>query len=319
MNILFDFDGTLFDTYPAIVENIYREVKDSRKHLIQKEEIYKLAKVNAKLAMDMLEFDEAQRKNVYDRQFDVTPELTPPFPHLEAILQYADTNVIMTHKSGAAVKEILNYYGWTKYFAEIVSKDNGFPKKPDTAAYTYLHEKYHIDLVIGDRQLDLIPAKALGIATCSFRNYLPEANFYIDDYANFPLIVLGMKYGVKSHAMEKPELSEVWLENFFEKSSNEYQNVMKIVEKSEEKEIAYLHRIGLSEKVKHTGFYPLDGALYALEHGFSGTVIKSILLHNGFPNKVDTYEEDVRNIYYLFETFQTEYVRNRIYQFNKSL
>ncbi len=62
LRILFDFDGTLFNSYPNIVKNIYREVKDERKHIISEEEVYRLVKVNAKFAMDMLEFDDEQRK-----------------------------------------------------------------------------------------------------------------------------------------------------------------------------------------------------------------------------------------------------------------
>jgi len=59
--------------------------------------------------------------------------------------------------------KFLRYYGWENYFAEIVTLANGFPRKPPVDSYQYLLTKYSIDLAIGDRELDLIPAKKLGI------------------------------------------------------------------------------------------------------------------------------------------------------------
>jgi len=48
-----------------------------------------------------------------------------------------------------------------------------------------LHEKHHIDLAIGDREIDLIPAKELGIATCIFQNQNVNADYYLSNYADF--------------------------------------------------------------------------------------------------------------------------------------
>ncbi|MGX5609164.1 HAD-IA family hydrolase [Bacillus cereus] len=315
MRILFDFDGTLFDSYPNIVENIYQEIADERKHIIPKEEVYRLVKVNAKFAMDMLEFNEEQRKRVYSKQYDVIPELNKPFPHIEKVLQYASKNVIMTHKSGDAVREILEFYNMSHYFEEIVSKDSGFPKKPNPESYKYLHEKYHIDLVIGDRQLDLMPGKELDIVTCSYQNHLPAADYYIDDYSNFPLVVLGMKYDVKSHSKKKPELNESWLKQYFDVDSQEYRDILKTVETTQQTEIAFLYKLGLSPKVKRTGYYPLDGALFALEHGFKASVVKTILLHNRNREEIDSNKE-VKEIIDLFESFLTPYVEEKIKNFN---
>ena len=51
-----------------------------------------------------------------------------PFGGVEEILKYADKNVIMTHKHRAGVMEILEYYGWDKYFVDMVTIDDGFPE-----------------------------------------------------------------------------------------------------------------------------------------------------------------------------------------------
>jgi FMN phosphatase YigB (HAD superfamily) len=45
-------------------------------------------------------------------------------------------------------------------------------------------------LVVGDRDLDLIPARELNIKTCAFQNRNIEADFHIDSYADFIAEVL---------------------------------------------------------------------------------------------------------------------------------
>ncbi len=45
----------------------------------------------------------------------------------------------------------------------MVTIGDGFPRKPNSLVYDYLHKKHNIDLAIGDRELELIPAKELGM------------------------------------------------------------------------------------------------------------------------------------------------------------
>jgi FMN phosphatase YigB (HAD superfamily) len=59
------------------------------------------------------------------------------------------------------------------------------PRKPDAASYKYLHEKYEIHLAIGDREIDILPAKSLGIKTCLFQKSTPGADFYLSEYRDF--------------------------------------------------------------------------------------------------------------------------------------
>ncbi len=53
-----------------------------------------------------------------------------PFDGVEEILKFADKNVIMTHKHRDGVLAILKYYGWDKYFVDMVTIDNGFLANP---------------------------------------------------------------------------------------------------------------------------------------------------------------------------------------------
>lgn len=181
MNILWDFDGTLFDTYPAYTDIFYKVLGGS----IKREEIFDCLKVSASHAIKHYRLSEEQVKEILAKEDDLHPRLTPPFPGVKDILQFAEVNVIMTHKPRTEVINILKYYGWEQCFQEIVAGDDGYPRKPDPASYKYLHDKYRIDLVIGDRELDILPAKTLGIKTCLFQNSTSGADLYLTNYEDF--------------------------------------------------------------------------------------------------------------------------------------
>ncbi|MEK5389383.1 HAD-IA family hydrolase [Margalitia sp. FSL K6-0131] len=181
MNILWDFDGTLFDTYPAY-SNVFSQVLGEA---VDKKEIYETLKISFSHAVHYYGITENQIKEIDTLESQLAPKDIKPFENAEEILKFANKNVIMTHKDRKGVLSILEYYGWDKYFADIVTIDDGFPRKPNSAAYKYLHEKHHIDLAIGDREIDLIPAKELGIATCIFQNQHVNADYYLSNYADF--------------------------------------------------------------------------------------------------------------------------------------
>jgi len=181
MNILWDFDGTLFDTYPAYTDVLYKVLGEK----VDKAAIYKELKISFSHAIQFFNLNEQQVNEIKDLNRAIVASEVKPFPGVEEILKAADTNVIMTHKSYAGVTHFLRHYGWEKYFAEIVTLENGFPRKPAVDSYHYLHTKYSIDLAIGDRELDLIPASQLGIRTCMFQNHCEFADFHLSNYADF--------------------------------------------------------------------------------------------------------------------------------------
>lgn len=104
---------------------------------------------------------------------------------MQDILKFADKNVIMTHKHRDGVLEILKYYGWDKYFLDMVTIDDGFPRKPNPASYIHLHQKHRIELASGDRELDLLPAKELGIVTCIYQGQSDVADYHLHDHLEF--------------------------------------------------------------------------------------------------------------------------------------
>lgn len=183
MNILWDFDGTIFDTYPTIVQTFKRLIND--KHVSDEEVLEKL-KVSSLHAIDYFgvekeEFD----KTFHQQESELDVREKPPFAYVEEVLKAASCNVIVTHKAKKSAVDILTHYKLKHYFTEIITLDDGYNRKPDSQSYRYLHNLYHIDLVIGDRELDLHPGREIGIKTCAFQNAYLEADFHIQDYQQF--------------------------------------------------------------------------------------------------------------------------------------
>lgn len=133
---------------------------------------------------------EEQIQLFISRTSRLNPALTPPFPYVKKVLMFAQTNVIMTHNTRKEVNSILEYYGMKSLFQDMITRDDGYPRKPDPASYEVLHGKYGLDLVIGDRELDILPAKTLGIKTCLFQNGTPGADYYLNSYEEFFKVIV---------------------------------------------------------------------------------------------------------------------------------
>ncbi|WP_449538901.1 HAD-IA family hydrolase [Ferdinandcohnia sp. Marseille-Q9671] len=186
MNILWDFDGTLFNTYPALVKGF---IHLSGKKL-DPNEVLKWLKVNSKVAFQHYGIPESKREE-YIKLYNQYSYDSQPFSHLEEVLQVADDNFIVTHRDKESTLFLLDKFKLSHYFKVVVSvEEEGFTRKPHVASYQHVIKDYPINVVIGDRELDLIPARELGIKTVAFENPDIEADFHIDDYAKFKTSVL---------------------------------------------------------------------------------------------------------------------------------
>lgn len=182
INILWDFDGTLFDTYPALVEGF---IKLNQQDLDRKE-VLKWLKIDSKTAFKHYGLDENQREEYQTLHNYYSKTESTPFEHLEEALVSVDNNFIVTHRDKESTIFLLEKYNLAKYFRDIVSvEEQGFTRKPHSSSYEYVLKSHHIDLVVGDRDLDLIPARKLNIKTVAFQNRNIEADFHIDSYAYF--------------------------------------------------------------------------------------------------------------------------------------
>jgi len=179
-NIIWDFDGTLFDTYPAII-HAFRRALDDYGVQIPQELIVRHARMSLTLYGDELA-----------KQYDLDPEEVQqrylgyyasyplgdqkPFPGVRQVCEYicskGGTNVIVTHRNAASARRLLKAYDMETYFADLITTEGGYPLKPDPAMFEEVIRLYDLKLretlAVGDRDLDIQSGYAAGVHTCLF-------------------------------------------------------------------------------------------------------------------------------------------------------
>ena len=206
--LIWDMDGTLVDSYPAIVpaaretlaefglalpeEEIRREVLDTSVGAL----LQRVAREQG--------WDPRPLQAAFQRRNDSRIEAILPMPHardcLAALERAGCRSFVYTHR-GASCPEILEHTGLRPWFAELVTALNGFPRKPAPDGILYLMEKNALDpaacFYVGDRHLDLEAAENAGIG-CIF--YAPPENpvsptgrerFVVRDLLEIPALLKG--------------------------------------------------------------------------------------------------------------------------------
>lgn len=174
---IFDFDGTLVDSAPGIVDvmldvvNEYQfkpEVLELWKHLIG---IPLLRQTEILFPDHPHEFHEevTQRyREIYDTK---AIAICPPFPGLQAMLQsLKEAGVLMTiatSKRRHLVETVLEFHKLTSYFEMVIGAQDVTYHKPDPESVQITVNKLGIALaetvVIGDSTFDLEMARSAGV------------------------------------------------------------------------------------------------------------------------------------------------------------
>lgn len=176
-HLIYDFDGTLSDTYPCFTETVLELIK---KYGISDtyENVYSNLKVNVGYALKQYDLgkDAAEaRRDFHVIHNELAPKIQKPYPEAEEILRYAmaqgHKNYLYTH-SGKIVKILLEQWGIADCFEDIIDSTMKFPTKPAPDALNYLCEKHGLDkkdcLMIGDRDIDTDCGRNAGIKGCLF-------------------------------------------------------------------------------------------------------------------------------------------------------
>lgn len=181
ITFIWDLDGTLLDSYDAILAGLselydaYHLVFDSNevKQYILQYSVQELLKTVAKKeGLDLAELNayranSLQEKNTQIRLMQGAGEV------LSWSKQMGIRNFVYTHK-GENAHTILNDLEIDHYFVEVITSADGFERKPHPAAIDYLVQKYHLDksttYYIGDRSLDIHAALNAGIQSINFQS-----------------------------------------------------------------------------------------------------------------------------------------------------
>ncbi len=177
-NFIWDFDGTIFDSYPHITEAMCT-MFDNNKIKYDKQEVMDALKISFGYAYKKYEITDEQKKEFSKLEGDMSfKPLIVPYPEtiriLKLIKQRGYKNFIYTHRGEKSLLQCLDKYEITELFDEIVSKRNGFSLKPSPEGITYLMNKHNLNpqetLMIGDRQIDVISGVNAGCAGCFIEN-----------------------------------------------------------------------------------------------------------------------------------------------------
>ena len=176
---IWDLDGTLLDSYEAIlagIEETYRRFslpynkKEVRAFILKYSVQDLLEQVAKERGLDVGLLNQVRARSLSEKNAQVVL-----MSGAREVLAWADQRGIQqfvyTHK-GENAFTILRALGLDSYFTEILTSQSGFARKPSPEAATYLIDKHHLKpeqtYYIGDRSLDIEFAQNSGIQSINF-------------------------------------------------------------------------------------------------------------------------------------------------------
>jgi len=179
-NIIWDVDGTLFDTYPAFIKSFKKAVND-----LGGDAPLDWITQAAKSSMDSCVSALAERCQLKPEDIEerfaihyarITPEDQPPFDGVIEICKQicgnGGKNLIVTHRHTEGLIKLMIAHEMIDYFSGWITADDTYPKKPDPAAFEatiHLHQLVREEtLGVGDREIDIVAGQSAGLATCLF-------------------------------------------------------------------------------------------------------------------------------------------------------
>ena len=196
---IWDLDGTLLDSYEAILSGIEETFaqfsipydKEEVREFILKFSVQDLLEqVAEERDLDAEVLNQVRAQSLAEKNAQVVL-----MPDAREVLTWADQagiqQFVYTHKGNNA-NTILKDLGLEFYFTEILTSQSGFERKPSPEAATYLLDKYQLDpektYYIGDRTLDVEFAQNSEIQSINFLESSYEGNQRIQELADIPRI-----------------------------------------------------------------------------------------------------------------------------------
>lgn len=195
INLIFDCDGTLIDSYGAIVDRICRAfamhgvdcdpeyVREWSLRTTADECIVKLSGENGLNSEEMLE---------QVRELSENFDMITLIPHVKDVLGNSSFRCFVYTHRGISCREIFDKLKITDCFEEIVDKTYHFKRKPDSEGVDYLVNKYSMDksrtFYVGDRTIDIECGINAGIKTIFFNSGHIDVDTSSADYVIEDLI-----------------------------------------------------------------------------------------------------------------------------------
>ena len=165
-HLIYDFDGTLSNTYPCFTETVLQMLR-TRGLAGDYKKVYDDLKVSVGHAL---------KHSALTEDYDI---LRKEFHVVHDAMAQGHKNYLYTH-SGTIVKILLEKWGIADCFEDIIDSTMKFPTKPAPNALNWLCEKHGLDksecIMIGDRDIDTDCGRNAGMKGCLF-----DPEHYYDD------------------------------------------------------------------------------------------------------------------------------------------
>lgn len=197
-NYIWDFDGTLFDTYDFLADSMFKALRENNinadfnhvENLIRLSVTDVITYYSTQYDVKVEDIEKSYKKFSHNINYDYVK----PFQNIPEILKFISANdgqnFIYTHR-GKTTETILDFYDLKKYFVEIVDITYDFDRKPSPEAVNYLTDKYDLandeTLFIGDREIDILCGLNAGVKTCLFNKNLltNQCDYFIESFNEF--------------------------------------------------------------------------------------------------------------------------------------
>ena len=177
---IWDLDGTLLDSYEAILAGIqetYEQFdipfdREEVRNFILRYSVKDLLVRDAdQYGLDSEELNRVRATSLKEKNTQI-PLMDGAREILAWTAEQGIQNFVFTHKSDNAF-QVLTDLGIIQHFTEILTSDSGFARKPSPEALLYLIDKYQLDkgttYYIGDRLLDAETAIHAGISSINLQ------------------------------------------------------------------------------------------------------------------------------------------------------
>ncbi|HEM4055047.1 TPA: HAD-IA family hydrolase [Streptococcus suis] len=192
---IWDLDGTLLDSYEAILAGIQETYKEYalpfdraevRDFILRYSVKDLLVRDADKYGLDSDELNRVRATSLKEKNTQI-PLMAGARKILDWTAEKGIQNFVYTHKSDNAF-QVLEDLDIRHHFTEILTSDSGFARKPSPEALLFLIEKYRLNkentYYIGDRLLDVETAVNAGIHSINLQIDGLEKNWKIEKLAD---------------------------------------------------------------------------------------------------------------------------------------
>jgi len=182
--LIWDLDGTLFDSYGVIVDSIFLTFQECGIEMSIDEIHHHAINFSIKsLFASVAGVWGVSPEHLHARYSQISSgkylEIKPMINALETLQELSKSGVehyVFTHR-GKTTMPVLENLGMTAFFKDVITSQSGFPRKPSPEGIIFLLKKYGLDqnntYYVGDRSLDMECAKNAGIPGILF---LPQGS-----------------------------------------------------------------------------------------------------------------------------------------------